>query len=201
MITSTSEGYREPTGAMSKRPRPGAAGVFLLLVALAYTGCTKLVPSWMKGPTSSAATSAETLPQATKASVPGPPSTGSNVVAAAPTGSTEARAGSALEDETPAVDGSLDPSVVSKEMRARSGAIRACYERSLKGSSKLSGKVKLGWTITADGSVAQVEIKEDSLGNGSVAACIKTLVAHWRFPAPPAGPAHVVYPFVFPPSK
>jgi len=41
--------------------------------------------------------------------------------------------------------------LVSKEVRARIGAVKACYERALKRNPNLSGKIKVRWTITAAG--------------------------------------------------
>ena len=41
------------------------------------------------------------------------------------------------------------PAMVAKEVRARLGAIKACYERALKRNPNLSGKVVIHWTITA----------------------------------------------------
>ncbi len=112
-------------------------------------------------------------------------------------GSTEKRITGIVKSEAPAVDGELDPSLVSKEVRTRIGAIKACYERALKRNPNLSGKVKVRWTITAAGTVSAVEIEEDSMGDNEVASCIKGLVSRWRFPAPSGGSVDVVYPFLF----
>lgn len=116
-------------------------------------------------------------------------------------GSTEKRITGIVKSEAPAVDGALDPSLVSKEVRTRIGAIKACYERALKRNPNLSGKVKVRWTITAAGTVSAVEIEEDSMGDSEVASCIKGLVSRWRFPAPSGGSVDVVYPFVFQASQ
>jgi TonB family protein len=116
-------------------------------------------------------------------------------------GSTEKRITGIVKSEAPAVDGALDPSLVSKEVRTRIGAIKACYERALKRNPNLSGKVKVRWTITAAGTVSAVEIEEDSMGDSEVSSCIKGLVARWRFPAPSGGSVDVVYPFVFQASQ
>jgi TonB family protein len=116
-------------------------------------------------------------------------------------GSTEKRVTGVVRSEAPAVDGELDPSLVSKEVRARIGAIKACYERALKRNPSLSGKIKVRWTITAAGTVSSVDIEEDSLGDSEVTTCIKGLVARWRFPAPSGGSVDVVYPFVFQASQ
>jgi TonB family protein len=116
-------------------------------------------------------------------------------------GATEKRVKGVVKSEAPNVDGELDPSVVSKEVRTRLGAIKACYERSLKRNPNLSGKVKLRWTITAAGTVSGVEIEEDSMGDSDVVSCIRSLVSRWRFPAPSGGSVDVVYPFVFQSSQ
>ena len=116
-------------------------------------------------------------------------------------GSTEKRVSGIVKSEAPAVDGELDPSLVSKEVRTRIGAIKGCYERSLKRNPNLSGKIKVRWTITAAGTVSAVEIEEDSMGDAEVSSCIKGLVSHWRFPAPSGGSVDVVYPFVFQSSQ
>jgi TonB family protein len=116
-------------------------------------------------------------------------------------GLTEKRISGVVRSEAPSVDGTLDPSLVSKEVRARIGAIKACYDRALKRNPNLSGKVKIRWTITAAGTVSAVEIEEDSMGDAEVSSCIKGLVSRWRFPAPSGGSVDVVYPFVFQASQ
>ncbi len=116
-------------------------------------------------------------------------------------GGTERRVSGVVKSEAPAVDGALDPSVVSKEVRARIGAIKACYERALKRNPNLSGKIAVHWTITPAGTVSAVEIEQDTMGDSEVANCIKGLVARWRFPAPAGGAVEVSYPFVFQASQ
>lgn len=116
-------------------------------------------------------------------------------------GTTEKRISGIVKSEAPAVDGELDPSLVSKEVRARLSAIKMCYERALKRNPNLSGKVKVRWTITAAGTVSAVDIEEDSMGDAEVSSCIKGLVSRWRFPAPSGGSVDVVYPFVFQASQ
>lgn len=112
-------------------------------------------------------------------------------------GSAEKRVSGVVKSEAPAVDGDLDPSIVSKEVRSRLGAIKACYERALKRSPTLSGKVVIHWTITAAGTVSGVDVENDTMGDSEVASCIKSLIARWRFPAPSGGSVEVSFPFVF----
>ena len=113
----------------------------------------------------------------------------------------EKRVRGVVKSEAPGVDGPLDPSLVSKEVRTRIGAIKACYERALKRRAGLSGRVKVRWTITSAGMVTNVEIDEDTVGDAEVSSCMKGLVGRWRFPAPSGGSVEVFYPFIFEPAK
>ncbi len=114
---------------------------------------------------------------------------------------TEKRVTAVLKTEAPAVDGELDPGLIAKEVRARQGAIKACYERALKRNPTLTGKIVMHWTITAAGTVSGVDVEQDSLGDSEVGSCIKSLVARWRFPAPAGGSVDVSFPFVFQSSQ
>lgn len=128
---------------------------------------------------------------------------GGGSIAGGDTGSgvSERRVTGIVKSEAPAVDGELDPNLVAKEVRQRMGAIKACYERALKRNPKLSGKVKVRWTITPAGTVTGVEIDDDSMGDPEVASCIRGLISRWRFPAPSGGAVEVVFPFVFQSSQ
>jgi outer membrane biosynthesis protein TonB len=116
-------------------------------------------------------------------------------------GPSEKKVSGVVKSEAPAVDGQLDPGVVSKEVRSRLGAIKACYERALKRNPTLSGKVVVHWTITAAGTVSGIDIENDTMGDNEVSSCIKSLIARWRFPAPAGGSVEVSFPFVFQASQ
>jgi len=92
----------------------------------------------------------------------------------------------------------VDAQSAKQQVRPRLGEMRACYERGLKDRPDLSGKVVLGWTITPAGTVEGVHVQSDTLQNPRVLDCMTSLVARWRFSAPPAGNAvQVAFPFVF----
>ena len=76
------------------------------------------------------------------------------------------------------------------------GQVRACYERELKTSPSLRGKVKLSWTIGADGRVRAPRVVRNSTGNRELSSCIKRAVRGWAFPRAQS-PQDVEYPFVF----
>jgi hypothetical protein len=113
----------------------------------------------------------------------------------------EKRVTGVVKSEAPAVDGELDPAMVAKEVKSRLRAIQNCYERALKRTPNLSGKVVIHWTITQAGTVSGVDVEQDTLGDAEVASCIKSLIARWRFPAPSGGSVDVSFPFVFSPSQ
>src|SRR3569832_2030519 len=71
----------------------------------------------------------------------------------------EKRVSGVVKSEAPAVDGELDPSIGSEEVRSRLGAIKACYERALKRNPSLSGQVVVHWTITAAGTVSGIDVE------------------------------------------
>ena len=76
----------------------------------------------------------------------------------------EKRVSGIVKTEAPAVDGELDPGLVAKEVRARQGAIKACYERALKRNPTLTGKIVMHWTITAAGTVSGVDVESGHPG-------------------------------------
>jgi hypothetical protein len=107
-----------------------------------------------------------------------------------------------VKDSTPTdVDGSLDPSVIVKEIRSRIGAVKACYESGLKRNPNIGGKLTLRFDVSAVGKVTAAEIEADTMKDEEVASCIKGRVISWRFPAPSGGTASFSYPFVFQASK
>ncbi|HXU73721.1 MAG TPA: AgmX/PglI C-terminal domain-containing protein [Polyangia bacterium] len=107
-----------------------------------------------------------------------------------------------VKDSAPQdVDGSLDPSVIAKEIRSRLGAIKACYEAGLKRNPNIGGKVQLRFEISSVGKVTSAEIENDTMHDDEVASCITSRVKTWRFPAPAGGSVQFSYPFIFQASK
>jgi TonB family protein len=75
---------------------------------------------------------------------------------------------------------------VKRVVRRGIFAIRSCYQRALKRKPTLTGKLLLEITISKLGRPTSVEVKNDTLGNPMVSACIKGYARRWRFPPPPA---------------
>lgn len=94
------------------------------------------------------------------------------------------------------------PSVTPKQIKHVIGRneaqVTACYERELKSSPGLRGKVVVGFVIGADGRVRPPRIVRNTTRNRDMLPCIKRAVRSWRFPKA-QGPADVEYPFSFKP--
>lgn len=93
--------------------------------------------------------------------------------------------------------GQLDPAQLARAVKERVGALRACYERALKRTPTLHGKLVLHISITAAGTVSAADVDSESLQDVEMGECIRTSVLRWRFPAPEGGRLEVSFPFVF----
>jgi hypothetical protein len=80
--------------------------------------------------------------------------------------------------------------------------VRECYEEWLKANPALSGQLKIGFRIAADGGpeavVDQVRLVGDAgMGNLAFEGCVLSVMGGLRFDAPPEGTLNVSYPFTF----
>jgi len=92
--------------------------------------------------------------------------------------------------------------IIQKVVRDHKGELCACYERELTKNKDLGGRVVFVWMISPQGVVTKAIVKETTLHNSTVEACIKNSIQHWRFPMPQgSGIAQIEYPFTFNPSK
>ncbi len=96
--------------------------------------------------------------------------------------------------------GALDGKAISKVVNRRKRSVQGCYEKELKRSPDLAGKVKVQFTVLESGRVGDVNLLEDTIGNGAVGKCIVRQVKRWRFPKPDGGSVTVTFPFIFAPS-
>lgn len=93
--------------------------------------------------------------------------------------------------------GGIDERGVQMALKRRERGIQQCYERALKGSPKLSGKVVLEWGINEQGRVVQIKIVQNTLGDPKVADCISDIITRIRFPEATKGIVPVRKTFVF----
>ncbi len=89
---------------------------------------------------------------------------------------------------------------ISKNVRMRAGAIRACYEQQLQIRPNLAGQVSVRWTIQLDGTVRDANVTASTLNNQAVENCILRAIRRIRFAKPDGGICVVQWPFVFNPG-
>ena len=122
-------------------------------------------------------------------------------IAAADTGKRDERHVPRINTGQAQIDGDspghLDAGQLTREVKSRLGALRACYERSLKRNPSLTGKLLLHLTITPAGTVSSVDLTSDSLDDSELATCVRSSALRWRFPAPDGGSLEASFPFVF----
>ena len=110
--------------------------------------------------------------------------------------------GVAVKASEPIVLGSIDKSVIDRVIKQHLAQIRYCYEKELTRDPSLAGRVVLKFVIGKDGAVTSVEIKETTLADETLEACLSARFLRMRFPAPAGGGIVVVsYPLVFSPSE
>ncbi|MEK7704191.1 MAG: AgmX/PglI C-terminal domain-containing protein [Myxococcota bacterium] len=114
-------------------------------------------------------------------------------------GKQEARVGS-VETEAPEVDGALDSEAIARVVKTRMRMVKDCYERELKRSPTLAGKIEIEFTIDSSGRVESARVSSNRMGSDAVASCIISRLQRWRFPAPDGGSVTVNFPFIFTPS-
>ena len=96
------------------------------------------------------------------------------------------------------VKGTLSRAEVLAAINKSYRKIQACYEKALqRGGKKLSGKIKLEWTIKTNGRVRSARSKLDTLGDPKVTSCILRQIKRIKFPRPKGGEVVVAFPFMF----
>jgi hypothetical protein len=83
-------------------------------------------------------------------------------------------------------------------VRAKLAEVRACFDAGLARAPDIGGRVRLRFTIEADGRAGSIVVDEDQLGDPVVIDCLRAELASWQFPLPRDGvPITIAYPFVF----
>lgn len=96
------------------------------------------------------------------------------------------------------IDPTFDPRELHRALRARMGAVRACYEGELThGNPNLSGRIQVGLTVQPMGNLSGVRVVENSTGSESLGACVVRAVSRVRLRRGPSSPLQAEYPMVF----
>jgi outer membrane biosynthesis protein TonB len=92
----------------------------------------------------------------------------------------------------------LSKDEIFRVITAHLGELQYCYEKQLRTTAGLAGRVVLEWAVTGTGSVGVVKVATSSLPSPEAVNCMTDKVKKWKFPKPQgSGNVEVVYPFVF----
>lgn len=107
--------------------------------------------------------------------------------------------GASPADHRSAVGGALPRAAIKHAVAAARQRLRACYETALRSHPHATGRVLVHWTVAADGSVSQADVRQTTLHDAKqLERCLVDEIRTWRFPKPAAsGRVDVTYPFVF----
>jgi outer membrane biosynthesis protein TonB len=98
--------------------------------------------------------------------------------------------------------GDFDPQTVVRAINTRRSAIQACYERELRATPTLAGRVTIQMTIQEAGNVTGAHATANTTGNDDVATCVSRVISGLRFaPGPTDGSVTYTFPFVFEPQS
>jgi hypothetical protein len=100
-------------------------------------------------------------------------------------------AGSVSVDSPEPESKDIDRDAMSRFVKAHLRSIQSCYERQLKLAPTLKGKLAVRLTLTPSGRVGDLEIDEDTLQNGAVITCIRSVLHGWQLPFHPEGDSAV----------
>lgn len=95
--------------------------------------------------------------------------------------------------------GFCDKGNIRSTMNRKRAAFRFCYEKQLRLSKGIAGRVVLGFTIGLSGSVKNARVKSSSLKNAAVHQCLLQKVKTAKFKKPEGGVCQVNWPLKFQP--
>ncbi|WAS90839.1 AgmX/PglI C-terminal domain-containing protein [Nannocystis punicea] len=97
-------------------------------------------------------------------------------------------------------DETLYQSLIRRIVRAHMPEVRACYDEGLTRKPELAGSLTVDFEIGTDGHVVRSEVKDSTLADAKVEACVAATVRGWLFVRPDEGTVKVSYPFAFKPE-
>jgi hypothetical protein len=110
-------------------------------------------------------------------------------------------AGLKLREPEATVNGRLRPEIIQRIVRQNFGRFRFCYEKGVRKSPGLEGRVAVDFVIDRTGAVSlAAQDRSTDLPDGEVAQCVVRAFRDLSFPAPDGGQVTVTYPLVFTPE-
>jgi hypothetical protein len=96
-----------------------------------------------------------------------------------------------LKNKAEPETGQLAKAKLNKVFNVHAGAMKKCYERSLKKSPGLQGKVRLEIVISSRGKVTSANVRGMSLRDRSIEGCMERQALTMQFPEPDGGAVRV----------
>ena len=93
-----------------------------------------------------------------------------------------------------------DITAINAIVASHKTSVRLSYERFLKKSPTLAGKITIRFTIDAAGNVTKMEVLENTTGNKELEKEILRKVKMWKFEEIPEGEVTITYPLIFQPA-
>ncbi|MEW6041679.1 MAG: AgmX/PglI C-terminal domain-containing protein, partial [Elusimicrobiota bacterium] len=110
---------------------------------------------------------------------------------------------SKIQIETPkwvggiALTGARSPASIMRVVMQHIGGLRHAYNKRLKDKPGLGGKIKVQFTITANGNVSECRIVESTINDDILETEVVQRIKTWKFEEIEKGDVTVNYPFVF----
>ena len=92
--------------------------------------------------------------------------------------------------------GRLDQSMISQVVNQRKSSMQICYQRELRGNSKLGGKVEFLVTVEPTGTVSKSIVRTEKFKGSGLAECFADKIMSWRFPEFSGQAQKIIVPFV-----
>jgi hypothetical protein len=99
--------------------------------------------------------------------------------------------------ELPQVDGCLEAGKIAAVVKMKLRGLQDCYERELKKTPSLSGRLAIAFTLDGEGAVTEARVESNEMGNAAVADCLVTRLKRFKFPKSDCASVTVSYPFIF----
>ncbi len=88
-----------------------------------------------------------------------------------------------------------DAAAIRAEIAEQARSLAYCYEKQLKASPGLSGRLEVGWRVAGGRVVGVPTVVADTSGDPALAACVTAKIRAWTFPADVEG--ELSWPFLF----
>lgn len=92
--------------------------------------------------------------------------------------------------------GRLDQSMIRQVVNQRKSSMGICYQRELRGNSKLGGKVEFLVTVEPTGTVSKSVVRTEKFKGSGLAECFADKIMSWRFPEFSGQAQKIIVPFV-----